>query len=153
MPTKTVTYFLAISALAGLTLLAGCRSGKAPGSAAQRPRPRVTVTIRVTPSRSLTWYAQRHQLSATPSASPGPAISLGCKVLQTGVTEQFSVTTIGGGSYSGTVYVSFYDYAGSGHIFPGTTVNGATPAGAWYPVPAADIGASAEPSGCIASAG
>src|SRR5262245_19144740 len=83
----------------------------------------------------------------------GPAVTFGCKVLQTGGRQlEFNVTTTGGGSYAGTVYVSYYDYPGSGHIFPSTTVQGATPVGSWQPVPAADIGASAEPSGCSASA-
>jgi hypothetical protein len=65
--------------------------------------------------------------------------------------EEYSVTTIGGSSYSGPVYVSFHD--SSGDVFPATTVNGATPLAAWKQVPAADIGASAEPSQCTASAG
>jgi len=90
--------------------------------------------------------------TATPS-SPAPAISFACKILRTNTGEEFNVATVGGGSYNGTIYVSFYDYAGSGHVFPETTVQGATPAGALHPVPAADIGASAEPSGCTASAG
>ena len=81
-------------------------------------------------------------------------MAFGCNIRQTGAgQEEFNVTTTGGGTYSGTVDVSFYDYPGSGHIFPPTTVQGATPVGSWPPVPAADIGASAEPSGCIASAG
>jgi hypothetical protein len=63
--------------------------------------------------------------------------------------EEFNVSTTGGTTYSGTVGVTFYDYTGSGHAFPPTSVQGATPAGSWYPVPATDIGASAEPSGCI----
>jgi FKBP-type peptidyl-prolyl cis-trans isomerase len=87
------------------------------------------------------------------SASPAPAVALGCKVLQTGTSEEFDVTTTGGGSYRGTVNVSFYGPTGSGQVFPGTTVNGATPTAAWHQVPAADIGASAEPIGCTASAG
>jgi hypothetical protein len=91
--------------------------------------------------------------TAEPSASPVPVVSFGCKVLQTNTGEEFNVTTVGGGSYSGTVYVSFHDYAGSGDVFPGTTVVGATPVGAWHQMPAADIGASAEPSGCTASTG
>jgi hypothetical protein len=86
------------------------------------------------------------------SASPGPATAFACKVLQTGASEEFDVTT-GGGSYQGTVYVSFYGPTGSGQVFPNTTVNGATPTAAWHQVPAADIGASAEPIGCTASAG
>ena len=81
-------------------------------------------------------------------------MAFGCKVLQSGSgQEEFNVTTTGGATYSGTVNVSFYDYPGSGHIFPPTSVQGAAPVGAWQPVPAADIGASARPSGCIASAG
>jgi hypothetical protein len=101
-------------------------------------------------------YKVRHRKKPHPApASPAaPALTLGCNILQSGSgQEQFNVTTTGGGTYSGTVYVSFYDYPGSGHIFPPTTVQGATPVGAWHPVPAADIGASAEPSGCSASAG
>ena len=102
-------------------------------------------------ARAITAAEGRRQ--AAPSSSPAPAVSFGCKVLQSNTSEEFNVTTVGGGSYQGTVYISFYDYAGSGDVFPGTAVNGATPVGAWRQVPAADIGASAEPSGCIASAG
>jgi hypothetical protein len=87
-----------------------------------------------------------------PPAAGTPAIAFGCKVLQTGTSEEFNVSTVGGGTYNGAINVSFYDYAGSGHIFPGTNVYGATPVGTWRPVPTADIGASAEPSGCIAAA-
>jgi Protein kinase domain len=90
--------------------------------------------------------------SLAPPATAAPAFALGCKVLQTGTSEEFNVSTVGGGTYNGAINVSFYDYPGSGDIFPGTTVYGATPVGTWRPVPAADIGASAEPSGCIATA-
>ena len=99
------------------------------------------------------WFTPR-QPPPPPASPAAPAVAFGCNVLQTGAgQEEFNVTTTGGGTYSGTVNVSFYDYPGSGHIFPPTSVQGATPAGSWQPVPAADIGASAEPSGCIASAG
>jgi hypothetical protein len=91
--------------------------------------------------------------TAQPSVSPRSAVGLACKILRTNTGEQFNIATVGGGSYRGTVYVSFYGPAGSGEVFPNTTVHGATPAGAWHPVPAADIGASAEPSRCAASAG
>jgi hypothetical protein len=91
--------------------------------------------------------------TAEPSASPAPAAIFQCKVRQTDTGEEFSVTTEGRANYGGTVYVSFSGPAGSGEVFPGTTVNGATPVGAWHQVPAADIGASAEPSTCTASAG
>jgi hypothetical protein len=73
--------------------------------------------------------------------------------VQTSTGEEFSVTTSGEASYHGTVYVSFYGQPGSGEVFPNTTVRGATPVGAWHQVPAADIGASAEPVTCTASAG
>jgi hypothetical protein len=117
------------------------------------PGLRVRVDVRVSAhgqTRSArVWFTPRQRPS--PAA---PAVAFGCNVLQTGAgQEEFNVTTTGGGSYSGTINVSFYDYPGSGHIFPPTSVQGATPAGSWQPVPAADIGASAEPSGCIASAG
>jgi hypothetical protein len=91
--------------------------------------------------------------TAQPPSSSGPAATFACKILQTGASEEFDVTTTGGSSYGGTVYVSFYGPTGSGQVFPSTTVNGATPTAAWHQVPAADIGASAEPIGCIASAG
>jgi hypothetical protein len=122
------------------------------------PGVRVRVDVRVSAygqNRSVrVWFTPRQP--PTPPASPvAPAVAFGCNVLQTGAAgqEEFNVTTTGGGSYSGTVDVSFYDYPGSGHIFPPTTVQGATPVGSWQPVPAADIGASAEPSGCLASEG
>jgi hypothetical protein len=91
--------------------------------------------------------------TANPPASPVQVASLSCKILQTNTGEQFNVATVGGGTYGGIVYVSFSDYAGSGHVFPNTTVTSATPAGTWHQVPVADIGASAEPSTCTASAG
>jgi hypothetical protein len=122
------------------------------------PGVRVKVDVRVSAhgqKRSVrVWFTPR-QPPPPPASPAAPAMAFGCNVLQTGAAgqEEFNVTTTGGGSYSGTVNVSFYDYPGSGHIFPPTTVQGATPVGAWQPVPAADIGASAEPSGCIASAG
>jgi hypothetical protein len=87
----------------------------------------------------------------TPAAAV-PAARLACKILQTNNGEEFNVTT-DGGNYRGVVYVSFSGPAGSGQVFPNTTVNGATPIGAWHRVPAADIGASAEPVTCTASAG
>jgi hypothetical protein len=120
------------------------------------PGVRVRVDVRVSAhgqKRSVrVWFTPRQP--PTPASPAAPAVAFGCKVLQTGAgQEEFNVTTTGGGTYSGTVNVSFYDYPGSGHIFPPTSVQGATPVGSWQPVPAADIGASAEPSGCIASAG
>jgi hypothetical protein len=126
------------------------------GSAA--PGVRVTVGIRVSAQgqkRSVrVWFTPR-QPPPPPASPAAPAVAFGCNILQTGSggQEEFNVTTTGGGTYSGTVNVSFYDYPGSGHIFPPTSVQGATPVGSWQPVPAADIGASAEPSGCIANAG
>jgi hypothetical protein len=119
------------------------------------PGVRVTVAVRVSAQgqkrSTRVWFTPRQP----PPPPAAPAVAFGCNVLQTGAggQEEFNVTTTGGGTFSGTVNVSFYDYPGSGHIFPPTSVQGATPAGSWQPVPAADIGASAEPSGCIASAG
>lgn len=86
-------------------------------------------------------------------ATRASATTFECKVLQINAGEEFSVSTIGGRTYAGTVDVSFSGPTGSGDVFPGTTVNGATPVGTWHQVPAADIGASAEPSACTASAG
>jgi hypothetical protein len=81
-------------------------------------------------------------------------VAFGCKVLQTSPgQEEFNVRRTGGTTYGGPISVMFYDYAGSGDVFPPTSVQGATPTGSWQPVPAAGIGASAEPSGCIANAG
>jgi hypothetical protein len=121
------------------------------------PGVRVKVDVRVSAQgqkRSVqAWFTPR-QPPTSPASPAAPAVAFGCNILQTGAgQEEFNVTTTGGGTYSGTVNVSFYDYPGSGHIFPATSVQGATPTGSWQPAPAADIGASAEPSGCIASAG
>ncbi len=91
--------------------------------------------------------------NSKPSASAAATVTFGCKVLQTSTGEEFNVTTVSGGSYRGTIHVSFHDYPGSGDTFPDTTVDSATSTGAWHKMPAADIGASAEPSGCTASAG
>ena len=154
MPAGTST-LLAAATLAAAITLAGCGQAAAPGTAARKPQPKVTVTVTVTATKTIIRYRPRphHRSTPTPSAAPAPAVGFGCKVLQTSAGEEFNVTTVGGGSYSGTIYVSFYDYAGSGDVFPGTSVNGATPTGAWRSVPAADIGASAEPAGCTASPG
>src|SRR5690348_2406707 len=100
--------------------LAACSSGHASPSA-QGPRPRVTVTVTATKT-VIRYRHHRHPRPAVAPSPPAPAVSFGCKVLQQGAGEEFNVATVGGGSYSGTVYVSFYDYAGSGHVFPGTTV-------------------------------
>ena len=113
------------------------------------PGVRVKVDVRVSAhgqKRSIrVWFTPR-QPPPPPASPAAPVVALGCNVLQTGAgQEELNVTTTGGGTYSGAVNVSFYDYPGSGHIFP--------PVGSWQPVPAADIGASAEPSGCSASAG
>ena len=109
------------------------------------PKPR----IRPTPSSNT---------GTSPDLSPSPAqtITFACKVLlmdgPTSSSEEFDVTTVGGTTYHGTVHVHFYGPPGSGEIFPDTTVYGAAPTANWHQVPAADIGASAEPYGCIASA-
>lgn len=122
---------------------------------------RTRTITRVVPAPTVTHirivYRVKHRkkppaVAASPAAG-STTVAFGCKVLQEGAGLEFNVTTTGGASYSGTVYVSFYDYAGSGDIFPSTTVQGATPVGSWQAVPTADIGASAEPSGCTASAG
>ncbi len=117
-----------------------------------------TAQSREATVRSLQRKLQRERRKTPVTASPAsavPVVAFGCKILQTGSggQEEFNVTTTGGSTYYGTVYVSFYDYPGSGDTFPPTSVQGATPVGSWQPVPAGDIGASAEPSGCIASAG
>lgn len=148
----------AVLALGGL-LAAGCAAATRPSTSQARPA-RVVVTVTVTETRTVIRYRKHHHPPAAaptpaPATSPAaPAVSLGCKILRQGSgAEEFNVTTVGGGTYSGAISVSFYDYAGSGDVFPGTTVYGATPVGSWQPVPAADIGGSAEPSGCIASVG
>lgn len=150
-----------LAAVAGLALavpVAACSASPHPA----QPMPTVTVTRTapgptVTRTRTRVVYRVRHHKkhpAPAPAASPAaPAVALGCKVLQTGGGgEEFSVTT-NGGTYSGTVSVSFYGPAGSGQVFPGTSVQGATVGGSWQPVPADDIGASAEPISCVASAG
>ena len=116
------------------------------------PAPTVTRT-----HTRVVYRVRRPRKQPAPSANPSPSsvtVAFGCKVLQTGAgQEEFNVTTTGGRTYSGTISVTFYDYPGSGDTFPPTSVQGATPVGSWQPIPAADIGASAEPRGCIASAG
>jgi hypothetical protein len=109
--------------------------------------------LAATTLRALQAPAPHTGATGQPPASPAPAPQLACKILRTNNGERFNVATIGGGSYRGTVYVSFYGPAGSGQVFPNTTINGATAVGTWHQVPAADIGASAEPIRCTASAG
>jgi hypothetical protein len=116
-----------------------------PAPTVTRTRTRVVFRVR--------YRKPRPVASASPSA-PGTTVAFGCKVLQTSPgQEEFNVTTTGGTIYSDPIRVTFYDYAGSGDTFPSMSVQGATPTGSWQPIPAADIGASAEPSGCVASAG
>lgn len=139
-----------------LALAAAFAGGYAVASGHVTTRTRILTRTVAAPAvtDTRTVYRVRHRKKhRVAPAAPGPAVAFGCKILQTGPGQlEFNVTTTGGGSYSGTVYVSFYDYAGSGDTFPPTSVQGATPVGAWQPVPAADIGASAEPTGCVASA-
>jgi hypothetical protein len=93
---------------------------------------------------------------ASSEAAVASAVSFACKVEQaSGGGEEYEVTAMNGAAYTGTVQVSFYDYAGSGDIFPPVSLPGTAAAGSaanWHPMPAADIGASAEPSGCVARA-
>lgn len=122
------------------------------------PPPVTRTRVRVVIRRA------RPPAAATPAAaSPFPSaaiagstISFACKVEQTGGGgEVYEVSTDSGPAYSGTVEVSFYGPAGSGQTFPPASLPGTAPAGSaanWHTVPAADIGASAEPSGCIAQA-
>lgn len=149
----------AAGAVGALALVAAFAGGYAIANGHTITRTRIVT--RVVPAPIVTHirvvYRTRHR-KKRPIASASPAasstVAFGCKVLQQGPGQlEFNVTTTGGATYSGTVYVSFYDYAGSGDTFPPTTVQGATPVGSWQPVPADDTGASAEPSGCIASAG
>jgi serine/threonine protein kinase len=157
----------ALAAAAGILTVAGVVAvGVAVGTRGHKPAPAAPSTTkapappatRPTATSTRIVHPVRHRTtppaaSASP-AGPGPAVAFGCKVLQTGPgQEEFNVTTTGGATYNGTVAIMFYDYPGSGDTFPPTSVQGATPNASWYPVPAADIGASAEPSGCIASAG
>jgi len=148
-----------ILAIAGAAGVAVNASGHKPGPAAPATTkgPAAQPTAKPTTSTRIVHPVKQRKKPPTASASPpgsGPAVTFGCKVEQNGPGQEvFNVSTTGGATYSGTVVITFYDYAGSGHTFPPTSVQGATPNGSWYPVPAADIGASAEPSGCIASAG
>lgn len=92
----------------------------------------------------------------TPATTPA-ALEFTCTVQNAvlGNGPDYEVTAIGGAAYSGPINVSFHDYPGSGHIFPPTSLTRTAPAGSitnWHPVPSADIGASAEPSGCTAKA-
>jgi len=121
----------------------------------------VTHTVRVTPPATVTRTRIRVRVAYRPSPSQSPtpvaaSVTFACKVEQTGGGgEEYEVDTLGGAAYRGTADVSFYGAAGSGDTFPPTTLTGTAPAGPaanWHRVPAADIGASAEPSGCYASA-
>jgi hypothetical protein len=109
------------------------------------------------PTRTRTINQISHQKTslASPPASQPAVTAFGCKILQIGSLgqEEFQVFPVDNITYNGVVNVSFYDYAGSGHTFPGTSLQGVSATPSWNPVPGADIGASAEPSGCIASAG
>jgi hypothetical protein len=148
--------------LAALAILAGAFALGYVVSHARVVTHTVTVTrITVSPGPTVTKtrthtrvvYRTRHPKPAPSPTSAPVTVSFGCKILASGSSEEFNVNTVGGGSYSGSINVSFYGPTGSGQVFPGTTVQGATPVGTWRPVPSADIGASARPVGCVASAG
>jgi len=145
-------------AVAAALVIAGTSSV---GTIALRPASvrTVTHTVRVTATATVTHTRTRVRVVYRPSPSPTPvaaSVTFACKVEQTGGGgEEYEVDTLGGAAYSGTADVSFYGAAGSGDTFPPTTLTGTAPAGPaanWHRVPAADIGASAEPSGCYASA-
>lgn len=107
--------------------------------------------IRVTHTRQ-----RRETTSPSASASPAAGVTFTCKVESTGNGLVYVVDAGAAGAYNGPVEVSFYDYQSSGHVFPPAELSGTAPAGSasnWHPVPTADIGASAQPSGCTASAG
>lgn len=120
----------------------------------------VTRTVTVTATATVTHIRTRTRTRVVYRASPSPtpvaaSVRFACKIEQTGSGEEYEVDALGGAAYSGTIYVSFYGPAGSGDTFPPTSLAGTAPAGSaanWHTVPAADIGASAEPTGCIASA-
>jgi hypothetical protein len=90
---------------------------------------------------------------------PVSSVTLSCKILDGGLTGlELSVTaTTGTREYLGILSVSFSDYTGSGHKFPGARVypdryaSPAAPYHGWTDVPAADIDAGAHPSHCTAS--
>jgi hypothetical protein len=106
-------------------------------------------------------FRGRDQLTAL-FAESGQTASLFCKVEEDssgGALEYTAQATVTSGSaYVGNVSVSFYSSV-PGQIFPDTelspdtTVTSDRPWIIWQPVPAADIGASAEPVGCTASGG
>lgn len=128
---------IAVVLSAGMVLVArDLRATHAPGE------PRATATI-----------ASRARSTAG-STAPPPAFR--CTVTPgTGGQETYQVDTASGAAYAGLVEVTFHDYAGSGHIFPPARLRGVAAAGSAansHAVPAADIGAAAAPSGCIARA-
>lgn len=150
---------LTVAALAAGLSLAACSSGS--------PRPAVTITVTRAPA-STRVPASRQAAASPRKAAPPPVVtapaqvaSLFCKVERdsSGLEYSAQATVASGSAYVGNVSISFYDYPGSGHIFPGTelspdaTVTPSRPWITWQPVPAADVGASAEPAGCTASAG
>lgn len=144
---------LAVAALATGLSLAACSSGG--------PRPAVTVTVTRAPASTQAAVPPRKAAPAPVVTAPAQAASLFCKVEQdsSGLEYSAQATVASGSAYVGNVSVSFYDHPGSGRIFPGTelspdtTVTPSRPWITWQPVPVADVGASAEPAGCTASAG
>lgn len=151
---------LSVVAVAAALVIAG---GSSAGTVALRPASirvvthTVTVTATATATRIRTRTRVRVVYRPSPSSTPVVVgVRFACKIEQTGSgTEEYEVDALGGAAYSGTIDVSFYGAAGSGDTFPPASLAGTAPAGSaanWHPVPSADIGASAEPSGCYASA-
>lgn len=153
-----ITLLRPLAAAAALAILAGCATHHVAASPPRTKTVTATRTVTITPKPPRTPAPATQAAPQAPPAPAGPPAvpAFSCKVLTgngTGGDLEFGVTTTGGGTYSGTISVSFYDYPGSGHIFPPAAVDGAGPGPNWQPVPAADVGASAAPMGCTASAG
>lgn len=121
------------------------------------PPPVTRTRVRVVIRRALPRAVARPAASPSPSAAATVStISFACKVEQTGGGgEVYEITADSGAAYSGTVEVSFYGPSGSGQTFPPAWLPGTAPGGSaanWHTVPPSDIGASAEPFGCIGQA-
>ena len=139
-----------IVAGAGYLASASSRASSAPPVAGSSPG----RTPLPAPSPSAPHPASRpSQAAPVGLTSPAPPPTFTC-VVRTGDNKwDYRLETTTGLAYASTVDITFTD--AYGHTFPPTLLRQVEAAGSpanWHPVPAVDIGASAEPSACSAQA-
>lgn len=140
---------LLIGAVLPLALVVGCAPGT-PTSVQGTASPSSPTTAASTTTQHTTTTSN----SSSSGGSSSSSLKLFCKILRTGDSGsdnlQYDVTT-NGETYDGRITVNFQDDAG--HTFDPVSIQGASTNANWQKVPESDIGASAQPTRCTATAG